>query len=187
MQSFKPACVLTNLYKFLALLTVLQISLAAKKRFEMSAQRQDLSTIEPSINWVGCRYKVDQLFALTCPSSNGMWIADAKSLLASSNCVANCPQGEEYGPSLDYRRFGEFLTHDATEQFQVTEFAYSGLLANATMELNYLDMLLVKANNEERGTADWQESADAVLERTYLQTIQINAIDSGDGDEPPSV
>ena len=55
------------------------------------------------------------------------------------------------------------------------------------MELNYLDMLLVKANNEERGTADWQESADADLERTYLQTIQINAIDAGDEDEPPSV
>ena len=56
------------------------------------------------------------------------------------------------------------------------------------MELNYLDMLLVKANNEERGGArEWQGWADEDLERTYLQTIQINAIDAGDEDEPPSV
>jgi len=76
-----------------------------------------LSTIDHSINWVGCRYKVDQLFALTCPSFNGMWIADAKSLLAGANCVSNCPSDWEYGPGLEFKRFGEFLTHEDTEQF----------------------------------------------------------------------
>jgi len=53
------------------------------------------------------------------------------------------------------------------------------------MELNYLDMLLVKAKNEEQSeTTDWQESADEDLESSYLQTIQINVIDSGDEEEP---
>ena len=53
------------------------------------------------------------------------------------------------------------------------------------MELNYLDMLVVKGQNAEHSeTTDWQESADEDLERSYLQTIQINAIDSGDEAEP---
>ena len=29
------------------------------KRFEIYAQYQDLSTIDNTINWVDCRYKVD--------------------------------------------------------------------------------------------------------------------------------
>ena len=108
-----------------------------------------MSTIDNRINWVDCRYKVDQVFALTCPSFSGMWIADAKSLLAGSNCVKNCPNDEEYGPGLEFKRFGEFLTHEDVEQFQVIEFAFSGLLMDATMELNYLDMQIVKGLNAE--------------------------------------
>ena len=174
---------LTKLSLILYLTITFRAVFAQSRRFELSAQGRDLSTIDHSINWAGCRYKVDQLFLLTCRHEGGMWIADAKSLLAGTNCVSNCPDGYLYEPSLEFRRFGDFLTHAETEQFQVTEFAYSGLLTNATMELNYVDMAVVK----ELAIDEWPEVADEDLERTYLQTVQINVIDPGGNEALPEV
>ena len=94
-----------------------------------------------------------------------MWVVDAKSLLSSTNCVENCPgESIDFRPVLEYNHFENTLEHLDTKQFQVNEFAYSGLLTNSTMVLNYLDMQVAKKLISE-GELDHQNE---VLRRTYL-------------------
>ena len=79
---------LTLLSLFLAL-NVIQTACQAQK-LEFTPAILALRTIDSKIKFLGCTYEVDQLFVLRCPSQTGLWVTDAQSLLASSNCKENC-------------------------------------------------------------------------------------------------
>ena len=72
-----------------------------------------------------------------------MWIADAKSVLASSNCIYDCDETFDFKPKLEFLGFADYLKSESMIDFSVSEFGFSAILNRNIMTLNYIDMKAV--------------------------------------------
>ena len=72
-----------------------------------------------------------------------MWVADAKSLLASSNCFLDCSQDFDIAPSLEFVGYADSLKPADMLTINVHEFAFSATMRNELLSLNYIDMVAI--------------------------------------------
>ena len=126
------------------------------------------------VNWSDCTYKVDQLFILSCPGEEGLWVADAKSLLANSNCIDNCGENFDIGPSIELLGFANYLNPSDIVFIRAHEFAFTALLSSEIMNLNYIDMLAALEENFEQQTIIWEN--EAIFDETSFDIEEIEEI-----------
>lgn len=114
-----------------SLLAVIQLSRAIK----FAPSTHDLAALLPA-DFNGtlsdCTYKVDQLFALICPSQ--VLVVDAKSLFMPPSLEANATL------EFEFKVQENELDPSQLKQLQINEFAISGTFKNNTMEMMYYDM-----------------------------------------------
>lgn len=145
-----PTCRMT-LFNLISLLFT--YSMAYKMK--MSASSHSLTSIDNSINFQKCTYKVDNLIAFSCSDQAGMWIADAESLLKTDNCVRNCPMNQLGSGKVDYIEFNNQMAHNVVTDYQVSGYSVSAVRNDNSLFLSYLDISQFKSFNSKWSSPRW--------------------------------
>ena len=157
----------------LVLLLSGRLSCASSVVLETTSQA--LKTIGKSIKFRGCSYTIDKLIVISCPSQTGLWIADAKSILAQVNCLANCSGWFDFEPDLTYLATEKDLAFENVDLIKTREFTYSALQTQSSeLHLKYLDLQAVEEINVQEKSKKWQKSVEESQLESYLHSFRFS-------------